>query len=98
MTLTYVGAVKVFVVSVLLCGIVHVLGPTQEAGYMLLATGLVAMAVTVGSATGYMEVIGRDGRTIPAATWLSYPTKVAYFDRLMLNVDAGTLTVVDACS
>ena len=68
MPLTYLRAVKVFVASFLFCGLVHVLGHSQVAGYLLLASGCVGMAVTVGSATGYTDVIGRDGRTIPPIT------------------------------
>jgi hypothetical protein len=72
MPLTYRRAVKVFVASVLLCGLVHILGHSQVAGCMLLTTGCVGMAVTVGSATGYINVIARDGRTIPPITLVSY--------------------------
>jgi len=68
MPLTYLRAVKLFVVSILFCGLVHILGHSQVAGYMLLAIGCTGMAVTVGSATGYIDVIGRDGRTIPPIT------------------------------
>ena len=72
MALTYLYAVRVFILSVILCGLVHMLGYPPVAGYMLLATGCVGMAVTVGSATGYIDIVGRDGETIPPITLVSH--------------------------
>jgi len=65
MTVVYMHAVRVFALSVILCGLVHMLGYPLVAGYMLLATGCVGMAMTVGSAAGYIDVVGRDGQVIP---------------------------------
>jgi len=65
MVLSYLYAVRVFILSVILCGLVHILGYPLVAGCMLLATGCVGMAVAVGSATGYIDVIGRDRTVIP---------------------------------
>jgi hypothetical protein len=72
MPLTYRRAAQVFIASELLCGLVHMMGHSQVAGYILLATGCVGMTVTVGSATGYINVVGGDGRTIPPITLVSY--------------------------
>ena len=72
MTVVYMHAVRVFALSVILCGLVHILGYPLVAGHMLLATGCVGMAVTVGSATGYIDIIGRDGETIPPITLVSH--------------------------
>jgi hypothetical protein len=95
MHLAYMRAVKGTVSSVLLSGLVHILGHSQVAGYMLLATGAVGMAVTVGSAMGYIKIIGRDGRVIPPMTWVSDPKTYVSLDKVMLSIGAGMLTTAD---
>jgi hypothetical protein len=95
MPFTYRRVVKVFVASVLLCGLVHILGHSQVAGYMLLTTGCVGMAVTVGSAMGYIDVIGRDGRTISPITIVSYADDQSNMAHGFWVSSVGMLTVAD---
>jgi hypothetical protein len=95
MPLTYMRAVKVTVVSVLLSGLVHILGHSQVAGYMLLAIGGIGMVVTLGSAMEYIKIIGRDGRVIPPMTWASDLKTYVSLDKVMLSIGAGMLTTTD---
>lgn len=73
MPFLYRQAVKVFVLSVLLCGVTYVVGYHALAGYMLMMVGLIGMIVTTGSALGYIKVIGSDGKVIPPARKVSHP-------------------------
>jgi hypothetical protein len=95
MPLTYTSAVKVTVASVLLSGLVYILGHSQVAGYTLLATGGVGLVVTLGSAMGYIKIIGRDGRVIPPMTWMSDLKTYVSLEKVMLSIGAGMLTTAD---
>ena len=72
MPLSYTYAVKAFISALLVCGAVYLLEYRQLASYMLLGTGCVAMAITIGSAVGWIDVVGRDGKVIPAATMVHF--------------------------
>jgi hypothetical protein len=66
MPIRYPYAVKLFFVSVILCGAIYLLGDDQIASLMLITTGCVGMALAVGSAAGWIEVLDKDGKVIPA--------------------------------
>ena len=66
MPLIYSDTIKAFTAALLVCGAIYLLGYRQLAGYMLLGTGCIGMAITIGSAAGWIDVV-RDGRVIPTA-------------------------------
>jgi hypothetical protein len=53
------------------------------------------MAVTVGSAMGYIDVIGRDGRTISPITIVSYADDQSNMAHGFWVSSVGMLTVAD---
>jgi hypothetical protein len=66
MPLIYNHTIKAFTAAILVCGAIFLLGYRQLAGYVLLGTGCIGMAITVGSVIGWVDVV-RNGRVIPPA-------------------------------
>jgi len=66
MPLIYSNTIKAFTAALLVCGAVYLLEYRQLAGYMLLGAGCMGMAITIGSAAGWVDIV-RDGRVIPPA-------------------------------
>jgi hypothetical protein len=66
MTLIHSHTIEAFTAAILVCGAIYLLEYRQLAGYMLLGTGCIGMVITVGSVTGWVDVV-RNGRAIPPA-------------------------------
>jgi hypothetical protein len=69
MPLQYDKCVKVFLSAVLVCGMIYLTGHHRLAGWLLMAIGAVAMALTVGSCAGSVDVMAKGGRAIPPAVF-----------------------------
>lgn len=70
MPLYYASAVRFFASSIFICGMIYLLGCPRTAGFSLMALGTVGLVMAIGSAIGWLDVIGRDGMIIPPAEFV----------------------------